>query len=174
MKARSGSTRAFTAETVREISKPMAPATDYRRELLPSLVEAYKAEKPGTARDALAETVRLMGGVEHWQQVTGRANGLTAYLQDVGAAGGQGLFLAVGAFACTGDGSADADPRAFQRLWLCRREENAGFTGATAGAREMENNLDLLLAAPGRGAGQERWSPAPGAWWWKARPARTR
>jgi hypothetical protein len=85
LQARLATTRGLTALTVREISRGIAPAAEFRKELLQPLVQAYQAEKPGMARDALAETVRLIGGVAEWKTLTGQPDGLAAYLQDLEA-----------------------------------------------------------------------------------------
>jgi hypothetical protein len=83
LQARLATTRGLAALAVREISRPIAPATEFRKELVPALDLAFRSEKPGMARDALGETVRLIGGVAHWKELTGRADGFAAYLQDL-------------------------------------------------------------------------------------------
>jgi len=83
LQSRSATTRGLTALTVREISRPIAPATEFCKELVPALDHAFRSEKPGMAREALGETLRLIGGVAHWKELTGRADGLAAYLQDL-------------------------------------------------------------------------------------------
>jgi hypothetical protein len=75
--------RGAAARTLLEISRPLAPGGEFARNALPALVQAYKAEKPGLARDALADAVRQIGGAQHWKEVTGMTHGLAGFLQSL-------------------------------------------------------------------------------------------
>jgi hypothetical protein len=87
LQARSAGLRAQAAGAAQEASRPPGGAEAFDRRLLPALVQAYKAEKPGPAREALAEAVRQVGGAQQWQTLTGRKNGLAGYVQDLTARG---------------------------------------------------------------------------------------
>jgi hypothetical protein len=54
-----------------------------RKRALEALVKAYQAEKPGAVRDDLAEAVCLIGGPEHWQQLTGNPRGVIVFVRDL-------------------------------------------------------------------------------------------
>jgi len=83
LQARSPALRTVAATAVLAVSRPLSGTEPFQQRLLPALVQAYKAEKPGGARDALAEAVRLVGGEQHWQQLNGQKNGLAAYIQEL-------------------------------------------------------------------------------------------
>lgn len=87
LQARAPLLRAESASAVLEVSRPLTGMEPFERRLLPALVQAYKAEKPGRARDALAEAVRLVGGEQHWQELIGQKHGLAGYVQDLHARG---------------------------------------------------------------------------------------
>jgi hypothetical protein len=48
------------------------------------LTAAYRAEMSGPSRDNLAEAVCVLGGPEHWRQVSGNPRGLRGLLRDFG------------------------------------------------------------------------------------------
>jgi hypothetical protein len=77
--------RRHTAEAFSTLSPDDDPAS--KEKVLVALVEAYQRERPNSARDALAEAVRVVGGAEHWQKLTNQQEGLAAYLQDIGSDG---------------------------------------------------------------------------------------
>jgi hypothetical protein len=73
-----------TAEALAVLSKPMGEGKEWNREALPDLEKAYDAEPPGGTRNALAEAILAVGGRERWKERTGQADGLAAFLRDIG------------------------------------------------------------------------------------------
>lgn len=86
---RSEATRAMAARAILEISRPLPGMTDHARRALPELVRTYRLERPGTARNALAQAVRQIGGAQHWKEVTGLTHGLAGLIQDLESRGEQ-------------------------------------------------------------------------------------
>jgi hypothetical protein len=78
--------RAAAARALLSASDPADGARSHRRikRALPSLTAAYRAEAPGPARDDLAEAVCVLGGPDHWREVSGNAKGLRGRLRDFG------------------------------------------------------------------------------------------
>jgi hypothetical protein len=81
----SSSLRRQAAKTVLEVSRPISGLGDFNGKLLPELLKAFQAEQLGETREALAESVRLIGGEKEWQTLTGQALGLAGTIQTPGA-----------------------------------------------------------------------------------------
>jgi hypothetical protein len=62
-----------------------------KRALAP-LTAAYRTEAPGPARDSLAEAVCVLGGPDHWRQVSGNPRGLRGLLRDFGRREAKAFF----------------------------------------------------------------------------------
>jgi len=74
--------REAVVESVRDLSNPTQgsmPEFDVKY-ALPSLVDAYDAEKPGKIRNKMAVAVRAVGGDKYWNELTGNPFGLVVLL----------------------------------------------------------------------------------------------
>jgi hypothetical protein len=86
--------RAAAARALHAASAPRDGALRQRetKRALPALVAAYRAERPGQARDDLAAAVHEIGGAEDWQGLTGNPRGLFGRLHDFGHRDGKLSF----------------------------------------------------------------------------------
>jgi hypothetical protein len=78
--------------TIGQLRGPDSPAHKELKEALPALDKAYKTEKPGPSRDRLIETIYLLGGSDHWKELSGSATGLAVLLKDFGRTNEQVYF----------------------------------------------------------------------------------
>jgi hypothetical protein len=86
--------RAAAARALLSASYPAdgARAGRQTKRALAALTVAYRTEAPGPARDDLAEAVCVLGGPEHWRQVSGNPKGLRGRLRDFGRHEGRAFF----------------------------------------------------------------------------------
>jgi hypothetical protein len=81
------------AKTVVELSRSVDNARDKPvTTALEAIETAYKAEKPGPARDELARAVCFLGGPDHWKKLSANPPGLLAVLADFEREGDQIVF----------------------------------------------------------------------------------
>ena len=86
LKDPAGVLRLAAARTLTELSAPqVADLRSFRTDrALPALTAAYKVERPGDVRGALAEAVAVIGGPKQWEELTGDSHGVVASLRDPG------------------------------------------------------------------------------------------
>ncbi len=89
LKAKSAAIRAAAARALYAASPPPARPT---QRALAALTAAYRTEAPGPARDWIATATCAIGGVAHWQELTGNPRGLFVRLLDFGHQGGKVFF----------------------------------------------------------------------------------
>jgi hypothetical protein len=94
LKGKTETVRLAAVRTILQISSP-APGLGLQlesKQALPALVAAYGAEQPGAMRDGLAEAICVIGGPQHWHELSGNPAGLLACLQDQGRRDDQVFF----------------------------------------------------------------------------------